>query len=102
MMICIVTCVTGDHSLTGQCHQVIVLYLHSSQVLQTLECFRSNLGNLVVVEIDILETMEQGGVGELTDLVEAGIECLQTEATTESVIVSNPVNLVVVNVQPLQ
>ena len=46
--------------------------------------------------------MKQGGVGELTDLVEAGIECLQTEATTKSVIVSNPINLVVVNVQPLQ
>ena len=46
--------------------------------------------------------MEQGGVGELTDLVEAGIECLKTEATSKSVIVSNPVNLVVVNVQPLQ
>ena len=46
--------------------------------------------------------MKKGGVGELTDLVEAGIECLKTEATSKSVIVSNSVNLVVVNVQPLQ
>ena len=46
--------------------------------------------------------MQQGGVQQLDDLVEAGIERLEIEAGAEGVVVPDLVDLVVVDVQPLQ
>ena len=46
--------------------------------------------------------MQESRVADLADVVEAGVEGLEVEAITEGVIVPDLVNLVVVNVQPLQ
>lgn len=46
--------------------------------------------------------MQEGGVEQLDDLVEAGIESLEIEARTEGVVVADLVDLVVVDIQPLQ
>ena len=46
--------------------------------------------------------MQESRVADLADVVEAGVEGLEVEAITEGVIVPDLVNLVVVDVQPLQ
>ena len=46
--------------------------------------------------------MQQGRVADLGDVVEAGVEGLEVEAITEGVIVANLVDLVVMDIQPLQ
>ena len=46
--------------------------------------------------------MKQSCVRQPTDMIEAGIKCLQTEAFAQIVIVAYLVNFVVVNVQPFQ
>ena len=46
--------------------------------------------------------MQESRVADLADVVKAGVEGLEVEAITEGVIVPDLVNLVVVNVQPLQ
>ena len=46
--------------------------------------------------------MQESRVADFADVVEAGVEGLEVEAITEGVIVPDLVNLVVVNVQPLQ
>ena len=46
--------------------------------------------------------MQESRVAYLADVVEAGVEGLEVEAITEGVIVPDLVNLVVVDVQPLQ
>ena len=46
--------------------------------------------------------MQKSRVPDLADVVEAGVECLEVEAVTEGVIVPNLVDLVVVDVEPLQ
>ena len=46
--------------------------------------------------------MQEGRVADLGDVVEAGVECLEVEAITEGVVVPYLVDLVVVDIQPLQ
>ena len=46
--------------------------------------------------------MQQSRVADLGDVVEAGVEGLEVEAITEGVIVANLVDLVVMDIQPLQ
>ena len=46
--------------------------------------------------------MQESRVADLGDVVEAGVECLEVEAITEGVVVPYLVNLVVVDIQPLQ
>ena len=46
--------------------------------------------------------MQQCRVADLGDVVEAGVEGLEVEAITEGVIVANLVDLVVMDIQPLQ
>ena len=46
--------------------------------------------------------MQESRVADLADVVEAGVEGLEVEAITERVIVADLVDLVVVDVQPLQ
>ena len=46
--------------------------------------------------------MQEGRVADLGDVVEAGVECLEVEAIAEGVVVPYLVDLVVVDVQPLQ
>ena len=46
--------------------------------------------------------MQESRVADLADVVEAGVEGLEVEAITERVIVADLVDLVVVDIQPLQ
>ena len=46
--------------------------------------------------------MQQGAVAKLTDLVKTRVKSLKTEPGPERIIVPDLVNLVVVNVQPLE
>ena len=58
--------------------------------------------DLVVVQVNVPQPVQQCRVADLGDVVEAGVEGLEVEAITEGVIVANLVDLVVMDIQPLQ
>ena len=81
---------------------LVVLQVQPTQLVQAGETVSGDVADPVVVEVDVGEVAKETATLHSLDVVEAGIESVEVVATGESVVVANLLDLVVVDVQPLE
>ena len=96
------TCIRSHDGIADQRYHLVVLKLDPCQIGQRVKTLGGNFVDLVVVEVNVPQAVQQRAVPKLTDRVKTRVKSLKTEAGSERVVISDLVNFVVVNVQPLE